>query len=498
MSSFEIARACIKRKDHEGLAQLLEAKKDSIDLNAWDSNGDGLLHLAAKLGAADCVSVLMKAGADPQKRNKDGWKAIQEALCSSNRDTVAEVLIGLKRQTALKWKQRLPNLLKALTQAGDYYLEMKWEIESKIIPFVSSFAPSDVYRVWKQGANIRCESSLTGFEGLRMQRGHISFVFEADEDGIDGSLRLIDHERLCYSTAMDDLTDASLTTAYQQADELLRTDAVMTDFDSENIALSVSRGWFGYGYARKETVAGYKADVYDMTGLNMTVVQRSTRKKSKDKRSSDVTGKGDDDDQDNYDVEHINLDQVDVHEGNPNDDAQLTSTTIPDQGDEPSEMPRLAPGKALRLSKHVKISLWLSDEFPIRFDAVLPLLEALAPTSKRLQRLKEVVRDHIPQGLFPVKISIPIIPTINLVATFTRCEYANTPLYYFKTPEWYKKGTPLEGETLVKRNEDKLWYDPPEGYRWQSISPEISQDFGMVIDDDIASDPRLLAEGIIS
>ncbi len=39
------------------------------------------------------------------------------------------------------------------------------------------FLPSDIYRIWKYGTNIRLDFSFIGMRGLRQKRREITFLF---------------------------------------------------------------------------------------------------------------------------------------------------------------------------------------------------------------------------------------------------------------------------------------------------------------------------------
>lgn len=55
------------------------------------------------------------------------------------------------------------------------------------VPLVSKICPSDTYKVWKSGQNLRVDTTLLGFDHMTWQRGNRSFVFRGQgEEGAGG------------------------------------------------------------------------------------------------------------------------------------------------------------------------------------------------------------------------------------------------------------------------------------------------------------------------
>lgn len=47
-----------------------------------------------------------------------------------------------------------------------------------IVPLMSRLCPSDTYKVYKRGANVRIDTTLLGFDNSTWQRGNRSYIFK--------------------------------------------------------------------------------------------------------------------------------------------------------------------------------------------------------------------------------------------------------------------------------------------------------------------------------
>lgn len=83
--------------------------------------------------------------------------------------------------------------------------------------------------------------------------------------------------------------------------------------------------------------------------------------------------------------------------------------------------------------KGLRPTLWLSPNFPLRTEELLPMLDILANKVKAIRRLRELLTTKLPPGTFPVKVAIPVVPTIRVLVTFTKFEELQ-PLDEFCTP----------------------------------------------------------------
>lgn len=83
--------------------------------------------------------------------------------------------------------------------------------------------------------------------------------------------------------------------------------------------------------------------------------------------------------------------------------------------------------------KGLRPVLWLTADFPLKTEELLPVLDILANKVKAIRRLRELLTTKLPSGTFPVKVTIPIVPTVRVVVTFTKFEEL-PPTEEFSTP----------------------------------------------------------------
>ncbi|GAB4836469.1 hypothetical protein Ancab_001380 [Ancistrocladus abbreviatus] len=168
------------------------------------------LHVAIRLNDAFAARTLASAGADISLQNSSGWNPLQEALCCRSSD-IALILA--------KWHRHLPRLVAVLRRIRDFYMEISFHFKSSIVPFVGKIAPSDTYKIWKREGKLRADTSLAGFDGLKIQRANQSFLFLGDVDHEnnvpEGSLLVLNHNECKifdgFENTGDPMADAKIT-----------------------------------------------------------------------------------------------------------------------------------------------------------------------------------------------------------------------------------------------------------------------------------------------
>lgn len=135
--------------------------------------------LAVTLGNVRCVRILLEFGASANIENREGYTATHEAVSTGDPELLALVLHARDLQKYHSSVAAIPDLLKNIRDTPDFYVEMKWEFTSWV-PLLSRVCPSDTYRIFKSGSNVRIDTTLLGFEHSSWQRGKRSYIFKGE------------------------------------------------------------------------------------------------------------------------------------------------------------------------------------------------------------------------------------------------------------------------------------------------------------------------------
>ncbi|KAL0414127.1 UNVERIFIED_CONTAM: Ankyrin repeat domain-containing protein 13B [Sesamum radiatum] len=276
-----LPRLCDPSEIHtESVSIAEEAKADAIaaSIDRRDvPNRDTPLHLAVKFGDETAAEMLMLAGADWSLQNEHGWSALQEAICNRE-EGIAKIIVRHYQPLAwAKWCRRLPRLIGTMRRMRDFYMEITFHFESSVIPFISRIAPSDTYKIWKRGANLRADMTLAGFDGFRIQRADQSILFLGDgsEDGQvpPGSLCMISHKDKEVMNALDGAgAPASEAEVQQEVTAMSQTNIFRPGIDVTQAVLLPQTTW--RRQEKTEMVGPWKAKVYDMHNVVVSIKSR--------------------------------------------------------------------------------------------------------------------------------------------------------------------------------------------------------------------------------
>ncbi|KAF8392056.1 hypothetical protein HHK36_022396 [Tetracentron sinense] len=556
-----------------------EEKADAISavIDCRDvPNRETPLHLAVKMGDESATDMLMIAGADWSLQNEQGWSALQEAICNRE-EGIAMIIVKHYQPLAwAKWCRRLPRLIGTMRRMRDFYMEITFNFESSVIPFISRIAPSDTYKIWKRGSNLRADMTLAGFDGFRIQRSDQSILFFGDgsEDGKvpPGSLCMISHKDKEVMNALDGAgVQATEAEVQQEVAAMSQTNIFRPGIDVTQAVLLPQLTW--RRQEKTEIVGPWKAKVYDMHNVVVSVKSRKVPGAMTDdeffssnndneteseeysdiltedeRKQLEVALKLDSSELTNEDGlsdgivghRHSCYEQRETpvedmhscsnseakqekkgwfggwrkrdsrHEGQKKIDPPRSSLCVDEKvsdllGDSPSRFQsepgrhsveisvrgddiqrRRAPKKVSSISsesrhrhkdgnreseykKGLRPILWLSPNFPLQTEEFLPLLDILANKVKAIRRLRELLTTKLPSGTFPVKVAIPVVPTIRVLVTFTKFEELQ-PMDEFCTPPSSPHAAGQESPAMIPSSSSSWFQWIKSPYNRQSTS----------------------------
>ncbi|XP_055588773.1 ankyrin repeat domain-containing protein 13D isoform X2 [Uranotaenia lowii] len=447
--------------DFRELQQAIDTKEH--DLEKLDPRGRTPLMLAVRLCHLECVKVLLAAKCNANFEC-DGWSVVQEAVCSGDAGILTAVLEVRDLQRHIKRVSHVPQLLQHLQDTPDFYVEMKWEFTSWV-PLMSRVCPSDTYKVFKRGSNVRIDTTLLGFDNNTWQRGNRSYIFkghsetatmiEIDHDTGEVS---VEHMRNLEAETIDGIPPTKESVALR-----LQAPVICNHIDMDKISFERNKsGFWGWRSEKVENINGYECKVYGASNVEFITRTRSehlseeqARVKSSRTPLQHILGMAEED----YDHAGANS----ATQSALKDSASSSPPVVENSG---SNSPLLADvavgglaaaealaaggapsveeyfsgedlqgrdvGKPRKISAKVqrfKANLWLSEEFPIKLqEQVLPILDLMSTmASPHVSKLKDFITMQLPSG-FPVKIEIPLFHVLNAVVTFGNVFAIETPV----------------------------------------------------------------------
>ncbi|XP_077995554.1 ankyrin repeat domain-containing protein 13D-like [Glandiceps talaboti] len=406
--------------------------KDEHNVEAVDPRGRTALHLAVALGHLESTRVLLRHKAVVNTENKQGWTVLQEAISTGDPELVKIVLQHRDYQRASARVAGIPELLEKLRAAPDFYVEMKWEFTSWV-PLVSRMCPSDVYRVYKSGANVRVDTTLLGFDQMTWQRGNRSYIFKGEDGENMASFMEVDHDRCQVFIEKLQLRpdfDLSLMTPRESTVAARLTSPVVCTFiDTGKIAFTRNKsGIWGWRSDKVEGINGYECKVFSASNVELVTKQRLEHLTEEDKERTKDTFK-------NHNPLQSFLGMAEQHQaasgGNISKSSDPTNPTAikPEEyfdpdfalGDRDVGRPKEVSTKVQKF----KANLWLCEAHPLSLqEQVLPIIDLMAISNAHFAKLRDFITLQLPAG-FPVKIEIPLFHILNARITFGNLDASN-------------------------------------------------------------------------
>lgn len=430
-----IIHKAIFSNDISSLVELL--KQNVYDISEKDPQGNSPLHLSIMLGYKECTKLLLTHDAPVAVKNNLGWNCLAESISYGNREIITLCLKKLKKQSRVKIEEKQPELTNALSEIQDFYVEIKWDFHSWI-PLISRFLPSDTCKLYKKGSDVRIDSTLMDFHDMRWQRGDLSFIFHGSNRKTQNNnkkreMYVLDNFAKKYSHISAVETDKDID---EEVDILMSSDIVSANISTKPITFQRLQGGWVHKHDKSEEIGSFDTSVYGVNGMVLNSRKRrehlSKEDVQKNKAALESISKG-------------SIQWLQQQEHLTRERGSLLPPPKPDlTWEEYIDSPIDSESKGMHLGRPVilkqdkkalKASIWMTEDFPVKVEILLSILEVMAPF-KHFSKLKDFINMKIPPG-FPVKVEIPVLPTISATVTFQSYKEESHDSEMFQIPDSY-------------------------------------------------------------
>jgi hypothetical protein len=412
---------------HNDLKEIDELILAGIDVSGQDHHGNTALHIATMLGHKDAVDLLLAHNASVKVKNKDGWNSLVEAISYGDRNIITKMLRKLKTETRAIQLQRKPRVLQMLNELDDFCLELKWDFHTWI-PLLSNILPSDTCKLYKCGSCLRLDTTLVDFSDRSWVRGDISFLYNPAGET---ELTVLDNKSHVFQRIRQEDNSRDLD---EEVDSLMSSDVICAQMSTKSISFVRAMAGWVFKQEKTEEIGGFASECYCVEGLTLVSKKRREHlthediKKNKTFYKSISTGKAPVMDQEIWNLQHRKS-----LPPPPKSDVTWEEYACSKAGAAPClGRKQIAKSSA----RNFKAIVAMSAEFPVSVDVLVDILEILAPV-KHLSKLRQLCESRLPPG-FPVKLEVPLLPTISAHVTFQNFEWRDDLREYsFNVPTNY-------------------------------------------------------------
>lgn len=400
---------------------LLSQKKYHDNINSRDLRGNPPLHIAAHFANKRMVKVLLDHGAIPTVKNTGGWMPFQEAVATGSYHTSVDLYVATQQRLASEFRIRSLRLAANLHKIRDFYLELKWSFHSWL-PLVSRFCPHDTYKIWKKGSSVRIDSTLIGFENMTWNRGNVTFLFTGSDSPHPGELIILNHDKKTKYSMRDSLK-LHPKTIEKDVKMVMRNALQKTRLRTKQITFRPCLSWFGY--EKFETIGGFTAKMYEADKISVVTLSRSDAESEKKKlRKNKIF----------HEEKYLTFAEYFDSNADTLDGMVWSSENVEEK------------------VREFRGTVWLAPDFPMKISDLLPIFKLLAPSGQHFKKLEEFLSMQMPHDGFPVKVDIPLFPTVSATASydlFTDWKSEFDELDLFSVPDYElekEKGEKEEGK----------------------------------------------------
>ncbi|KAH8283556.1 hypothetical protein KR018_006456 [Drosophila ironensis] len=460
-----------------GELEQLQAAIEQNDKEKIDPRGRTPLMLAVRVANLACVKCLLAAKCNATYEY-EGWTIVQEAVCTGDVDILTAIIEVRDLQRHVQRVTHVPKLLQHLLDAPDFYIEMKWEFTSWV-PLMSRLCPSDTYKVYKRGANVRIDTTLLGFDNNTWQRGNRSYIFKGAKE--TATMIEMDHDthEVMVEQMSSDIGDiVAIPPALGTVRARLNAPVITNNIEMDKISFERNKsGIWGWRSEKSEVINGYNCKVYGASNVEFVTKTRmdhlseeQIRNKTARTPLHSLLGISDEEYVSPADAAAALKERTPsprLGESSPGGGVENSgrcspippasgmqsngsgsvcasgastpkSSVTPEEYFSPEvDLQGRDVGGPKNLSTKVqrfKANLWLAEEHPIRLqEQVLPILDLMSTmASPHVSKLRDFITMQLPAG-FPVKVEIPLFHVLNACITFGNVFALTSPVDHVAT-----------------------------------------------------------------
>lgn len=455
-----------------------ELSTNQHDIEKHDNRGRTPLMLAVTLGHTDSAVVLLQHEANVNTENTQGWTVVQEAVGTGNPELLQLVLARRDYQRYCNRVAGIPELLHKLKQAPDFYVEMKWEFTSWV-PLVSRMCPSDTYKVYKQGSNVRIDTTLLGFDHANWQRGNRSYVFKGQNDG--ATMMEVDHEtRKVYVEHMKLIGGDNIQLLEPSEEGVIArlTNPIVTTYiDTDKISFERNKaGLWGWRSDKSEVVNGHECKVFSASNVELITKTRLEHLSEADKARARAPRTPLQSFLGIAEQQQESCSTVATSE-EFNSVGNSSNITAEEYFDPAIDLNGRDIGRPKEVNTKIqkfKATLWLSEDYPLSLqEQIMPIVDLMAISSSHFAKLKDFIQMQLPAG-FPVKIEIPLFHILNARITFGNI---------FGLDQEVPHVGNLQETNRITCLVDDICFETPSGYA--KLGAEVRTQFSIEEEDDL-------------
>ncbi|CAD8100556.1 unnamed protein product [Paramecium primaurelia] len=446
---------------------LLQKEYRTDILNMKDINGNTPLLLAIKLQQQQnqftTIRLLLSNGSDPTIKDNDGWSPIEEAVAQKDLLTTSLLFDYLVSKKLFDMQQERNQIDQELLKINDFYLEMKWEFKSSLIPFISKFTPNDTFKIYKRGSSLRLDSTFAGTKNYKNKRRDLTVFYNP----LMGQVQRKENSSNCKFVTILNRAKKIYYYPIQEIDpeeknqilmDLLNCESVSGDMKIIGCELIKSKNFFGNYVSQK--INNWICQKYEfriLTSQHFNKKYQSNYFMSLDQYLNQSIDQ-------NPTSARFNIEQITSQI--VGDQLYVNSPSFKQENEQmkKNKENNLKNGNDKKQSE--SCLLYINQEFPLNFQQFLPIIKMLANGNEFISSLQTVLSNETVKQLlnnkgFPVRIEIPINFTIDAVVTFQGYKQIDNEdieiKKLFQIPEDYQLVSRRDATKVMKRGKKRLF-----------------------------------------